>query len=434
MNVQIFSGIFFEGKGFLCIFAVFRCQRAICAGAGTLYAIMKFRFLHFLFSLFGLFTLSALTGCGKDNPVPVPPPVPEEGSRTVMVYMVANNNLGSADFDADDLEEMRKAVVAGALGPKGHLLVFHEAYGASPVLKAFETDGSLIELKAYDSGSTGVEARTMAEALDDMKAYAIAESYGLILWSHASGWIEDGIREDTEDIAPLSFGLSGRRKMNVSTLARVLEGRGLDFVYFDCCYMMGIETVYQLRRAAPVLAGSPTELPSAGMPYDRTLPFFFAEGEPDLPGAARTTFEHYDGQSGSARTSTMSVVRTAGLEALAQACLPIYGNSLIGMPGAPFEPQRYTATGVETCKYFDFGQYMRELAKDSPERLAAFEKALGDVVVYENATPYLWSSVALKEHSGLSTYIMRGEDDPNCQLLEGLDWSRIEIFPLPDNN
>lgn len=77
---------------------------------------------------------------------------------------------------------------------------------------------------------------------------------------------------------------------------------------------------------------------------------------------------------------------------------------------------------------------MRELAKDSPERLAAFEKALGDVVVYENATPYLWSSVALKEHSGLSTYIMRGEDDPNCQLLEGLDWSRIEIFPLPDNN
>lgn len=364
-----------------------------------------------------------LNSCKSDEPEP---PEPKEGTRTVMVYMVANNNLGSSDFDKDDLEEMLAGVRAGALGEGGRLLVFHEAYEETAVLKEVTPEG-IAELKTYSPESSGIESSTMRLALDDMERLAPAESYGLILWSHATGWIEDGIAERRSTTAscestPLSFGLSRRNKMNITTLADVLEEYDFDFVYFDCCYMMGVETVYELRHCAPVLAGSPTELPSAGMPYDRTLPYFFRSGTPDITGAARTTFEHYDGLSGTARTSTMSVVRTDALEELASATRAIFEVSKAGMPAEPFAPQKYSAVSVSKCNYFDFGQYMRHLGSGHPTLLNNFETALRSAVVYEDATPFLWSAVALTDHSGLSTYILPSYADATDRGYSTLQW------------
>lgn len=379
------------------------------------------RFPFIFSSLVLLFSVCGLTSCHSDEPVP---PGQDSGRRTVLVYMIADNNLGSADFDKDDIAEMLEGVKAGALGDDDRLLVFHEPYGGVPSLKEVTASG-VETLLTYDKDMCGVEASAMRRVLADARSVAPAESRGIILWSHATGWIEDGIRESRGSAAvaaPLSFGLSGRRKMNISTLADVLEGEGLDFVYFDCCYMMGIESVYELRRTAPVLAGSPTELPSAGMPYDRTLSYFFRPGSPDIVGAAKETFDYYDAKSGSARTSTMSVVRTDGLEALASATRAVYEVSKAGMPEAPFAPQRYSATGVERCNYFDFAQYVRHLAADHPTLVAAFDAALASTVVYEDATPYLWSSVALSDHCGLSTYILPTYADASDRGYSELEW------------
>lgn len=366
------------------------------------------------------------SGCHSDEP---PTPGPEAlASRTVLVYMVANNNLGTSGFDASDLAEMLEGVEAGALGPNGRLLVFHEPSDASvPALKEITPEG-VVELISYPAETCGVEEATMRTVLADMKAQAPARSYGLVLWSHATGWIEDGIADDearagSSLATPLSFGASGRKKMNITSLARTLRGQGLDFLYFDCCYMMGVESLYELREAAPVMAGSPTELPSAGMPYDKTLPFFFSEGEADLEGAARTTFDHYNAQTGSARTCTMSVVHTAALPRLAAATRAIYATASAGMPGGGFIPQRYSAVSVERCNYFDFAQYVRRLAAGAdPGLLDEFESALSEAVAYEAATPYLWSAVALTDHSGLSTYILPSYSSASDRGYGTLAW------------
>lgn len=362
------------------------------------------------------------TSCKEHEPAPPDPePSPERSYRTILVYMVANNNLGSTGFDTDDLEEMLAAARVGALGRKNRLLVFHEAYGKNPVMKEVTTEG-LVELKEYGPESA-VEAATMRLALNDMRELAPADSYGLILWSHATGWIEDGITETRADSpAPLSFGLSGRKKMNIKTLADVLRWEDLEFLYFDCCYMMGIESLFQLRRAVPIIAGSPTELPSAGMPYDRTLPYFFRFGAADVVGAARETFDYYDSKTGSARTSTMSVIRTSALDALASATREIFKISKAGMPAAPFAPQRYSAVSTESCNYFDFAQYVRHLGASRPDLVETFDTALADVVVYEAATPYLWSSVPLTHHCGLSTYILPSYAAASERGYSTLEW------------
>ena len=88
-------------------------------------------------------------------------------------------------------------------------------------------------------------------------------------------------------VAPLAFGFDKGQKMNLTTLARTLQGQNFGFVYFDCCYMGSVEVAYELRHA----------MPSNGMPYNRNIRCFFAP-EADLLTAARNTFELYDGEFG----------------------------------------------------------------------------------------------------------------------------------------
>lgn len=73
------------------------------------------RFLLNILLTFCSFCL--LNSCGEaDEPAPPAPPSPsEEVHRTVLVYMLADNNLGWANsFDAYDLDEMVRGAKTAA--------------------------------------------------------------------------------------------------------------------------------------------------------------------------------------------------------------------------------------------------------------------------------------------------------------------------------
>lgn len=101
--------------------------------------------------------------------------------------------------------------------------------------------------------------------------------------------------------------------------------RPFAFIYFDCCYMSGIEVAYELRNATDYIIASATELPSDGMRYDLNLPLLFKQ-QPDVVGAAQTTFEQYDMLSDGDRTCTMSVIRCDALDGLAESTHDIYSS------------------------------------------------------------------------------------------------------------
>lgn len=383
-----------------------------------------------------------LSSCSKDEPVPEKPVEPVE--RTVLVYIVANNNLGYADdpsegivggYDNADIEEMIVAARNGAL-QGNRLIIYHADYMAVPLLKEVTPSGEVVTLSEFEAGVPATSARRMADVIAEVKRVAPAAKYGLILWSHGSGWLENGIVEEppygSAAANPKSFGSDGGKRMNVTTLARVLDGEGFDYLWFDCCHMATVEVVYELRHAADVIVGSVSELPSKGMPYDQTLPWLMA-GEPDYRSAAQAVFDSYDAyrepEDAWKRTCTMSVISTDALDALAAASRQIFALSdrVVGFD----EVQRFTVSGT----YYDFGHYMELLAgidsdgKGSSEALTAayadVERAMERVVTYRNATEWLWKGyryeeVKIERHSGLSTYIVNrpgGEFTSNyCNL------------------
>lgn len=369
-----------------------------------------------------LVSFVALAACSDGDG----PERPDDGRtpRAVLVYMASNNSLSG--YDTHDIVEMKEAAKAGHFG-KSRLLVYRHPRSGNPALMEVEPSGEVVTLKDYDRATSSVSFERMLEVIADMKRLASADNYGLILWSHGQGWLQNGIEDDLAKpqagVAPLSFGADGSSKMNITTLAKVLEGQGFDYVYFDCCFMMGVEVVYQLRNATQAVVGSVMELPAAGMPYDQTLRYLMP-AKPDLEAAAKTTFEYYDRFTGSDRTCAMSVVKTAGLPDLAEATRTIYQSGTPLTDG--FKPQEFMMRNLYVggqCYIFDFEQYARAKSPDDAA-FARWRKAFDGAVTYARSTPKIWDNIAVEHYCGLSSFILKSEESANYNNYKDLDWYR----------
>lgn len=372
----------------------------------------------------------AMTACHGDGP---DQPVAKD-SRTVLVYIVATNNLGSSGFDTDDIAEMKQAIHAGDLR-NGRWLVYRApADGSAPTLTEFTAGGDKI-LKTYSTDVSSVSASRMSDVIDDMKSMATSDKYGLVLWSHGSGWQQDGIDESAGSGAdrqlPLSFGSDFGKKMNVTTLAGVLDGRGIDYVYFDCCYMSTVEVAYELRHAVKYIVGSPSELPTAGTRYDLNMRYMIDGSESALITAATNTFNHYNSQTAAAdRTCTMGVIRTDRLDELAAATAAVYDLTPLPHPGANVTNyrSRYSRQG----KSIDFGEYVSALASAQgidAAIVSRFDKALAAAVLYKAATPKIWDEYPVYSTSGLATYVFNNPDDFDVSGYPELQWAADVVGP-----
>lgn len=152
---------------------------------------MKERVILYLKFLFVLSALAMLSSC-HDTPAPTPQPEVEPAKgRMVLVYQVANNNLSSAANE--DYKEMLAGVAEG-IGEDNHFLVYRHTRSVAPMLVEITPSG-VDTLFTYDTDTYSVEISRMVEVINDAKKYANAEQTGLILWSHGSGWIQDGMTQ-----------------------------------------------------------------------------------------------------------------------------------------------------------------------------------------------------------------------------------------------
>lgn len=359
-------------------------------------------------------------GCSDKKDEPVPPEPVRTVERTLLVYMVANNDLGDEGWDDADIAEMRTAAGTGAISSDRRVLIMHQAPTGKSVLKELKQGGDIDTLLIYDNSESPVTIARMTQVFDDMKELAPARSYGLVLWSHGTGWLQNGVKET----GPLrSYGYDRGRSMNVTSLATALEGRGFDFVYFDCCFMAGVEVAYEMRHATKKIVGSATELPKSGMPYDLSLGYLLRG---DMESAAAATFGYYDSLQGSKRTCTISVVDTSVLDELASATRSIYSTANALPAGS--RPQPYERSS--TSRYYDLADFVRRIS-DSPEATEAWERILERAVTYKAATAAIFNSLSINTHCGLSTYTPVDAADMGTSGYDELQWTTGVASALP---
>lgn len=343
------------------------------------------------------------TGCDSGRSAgteePEVPAAVDSVRRVVLVYMEARNNLYG--FAYDDIEEMRLAEIPADCRLLTYRSIRNEEH---PTLTEILPDGRDTVLATYEAQASAVDPVQMRRVMDDVSRLAPSAELGLVFWSHSSGWRQ-------KKPAARGYGLENGRQMSVSDLGGALQGRKLDFLLFDTCYMGCVEVAYELRGVAPWLVASVCEVPTRGMPYDRTLPGLFDADTPrGLIGAIDANVDFYLSDSDERCPSTMSLIDLTAMEALAEAFEPVFGQEL----PEGYEPQRFSISSPYRDLFFDLGQYM--------EATGAATAALDAAVAHERHTPKIWGRVELSQCSGLSVFLP--------QLSSGLDYTAYDYNTL----
>lgn len=396
--------------------------------------------LQNVFSLLSLAVMSAtLSSCGEKGDGPEIPKV----SRTVLVYMVADNSLGSMGYDRLDIDEMQVAAKAGGLNG-GNLLVYHNRRGTAsgnvPLLLNITKNG-IDTLKRYSDNPEifSTDPARMREVCDDMRRFAPAGDYGLVLWSHGDGWLEPRVSSAQSGVKR-AFGQDRGKTMTVIDLAGALQGQNFSWIYFDCCLMGTAEVVYELRNVSRRIAASGTELPLNGMPYDLNVPMFFSmtPGGADLVGAAQNTFRWYDALSGDSRTCAISVYDTSGFDRLADATREVMAVGFVNFDVNYWDVQPYDRPSIPVCSLYDMEEYIAtmlaaaEIGDETRDTLLAkWKSAFDDCVIYAASTPVLFGDLTMATYCGLGCFIIMQPSETAYRGYKNQSWYRDVVSTAP---
>ena len=211
--------------------------------------------------------------------------------RTVLIYMAGKNDLTNNPYNKhylnNDLEEIKEG--SRKLSSTDCLLVFVRRYQKdnnleTPWLARIQNGEIVDSVSVTDMGITKTDARACdPEVMEQAMHYAYSHypatrDYGLVLWSHSTGWLIENEMPVTRGYG-LDNGnyVNGSGKwINIPTMKNILAKMPhLKFILADCCYFMCLESLYELRSVADYVIGSPAEIPGKGAPYQEIVPAMF---------------------------------------------------------------------------------------------------------------------------------------------------------------
>lgn len=319
----------------------------------------------YLFSAF--FMLSLFSCSDNDEPTPAEDKDAEKVTRTILIYAINNSSLAT-DF-SDDSREILKGVKDAAQSDARVLLYRYDNENTCGLYrvdmdKNAETYFQLI--KSYERKQTSTSPDRINEVITDALALYPNAQYDMIFWGHGSSWAPYFTGHDIVNNGPQkayggeydggkdSKGYPSTNYTEIDELARAIPDHRFQTIWFDCCYMGGIEVIYQLRNKCDFFVAYPTEIYSPGMPYDKTLPYLMNQ-EHNLVAAAGTIADFYNNSR-----YTVAVIDMSKLEPVADVAARVFKTGEIRPDKrALLIYSRYNTVSVPLV---DLRQYLTETA------------------------------------------------------------------------
>lgn len=354
-----------------------------------------------------LYTLLVIVLAACSNEIPEQQPAKRSG-RTVLAYLISNNKAGSLDtYLRDNVIDMYAAL--GNMKESCTLLVFYRPYAGDaplgkPTLMSFYADGRgninnvaaltgaeltfdavchVAQKKEYTMNSQiATDPAVMEEVFTDMQKIAPSDSYGLILGSHATGWMKGN------SVQSKAFGDDGGYNIDIPDLANVLKisfSEKLDFVLFDACMMGNAEVGYELKDVTSHCIASVMETPVYGFPYDQILPYLYTENI-DYPAVCHEFMSFNKTNNLWGTCAVMDCSQMENLASAVKAKLSEWKDALSSV-----SMQNVQQYGVNSYKYFSYDvlDFFRELGRksgvvkttDLNEAIASVQSALNQAVI-----------------------------------------------------
>ncbi len=370
-----------------------------------------------------IIVISSCSHTGNEDPS-------DTSSRTVLVYIMGYNSLGSGGLAKADLDEL----IAGMKGidtSKNNLIVYYSDYGSTPKLYKVKNDGTTETLKTYSS-QVSTDETVMKSVFTDVFSSYPAQSYGLVMWSHGLGWVPMYSSAKTLlQYAGIDQSTGSRKYLNIDVLSNVLSNTKIhfDYILFDECYMSNIETYYDLRSYTDYFIGSPAEIPGPGAYYTNVVPAMFASSSSttstnNAEKVANAYYEYYANKYDAANQQTsnrnnnwiagasIALVKSSTIDNLASATNTIISKYIQNKPAIDIS-NIFCYDKTYSNVFYDLENLIKQYATTS--EYTTWKTAYNNCVVKYNTTATNYSEysyltggplyISMTGTTGLSAYI-----------------------------
>lgn len=335
-------------------------------------------------------------------------------NRTVLVYIGADNNLSNTANS--NIYSMNSCISSGM--DNYNLLVFVDRRDVAPALLHIH-NFKIDTVAKYPERDTS-DPMVLNEVIDDVLANWKAEQYGLVMWSHGTGWLPTNMLHyvaPNMNYSPArrAFAWEDRKGqtpsyscMELDGLVEAIPDDVFDFIVFDACYMGNVEVAYALRNKASQIVSSCYEIVSYGFPY-HTVTRDLLTG--NVLKSCNEFYKYYNSMSGWEQMAGISLVKTEGLDSLARCFRKIiaeYGDTIPGMDVSGIQ----CFDRFKNHVFYDLLDFVEEICPNTGY-LNEFRLQLGECVPYNISTPYIFhgdrEEIKVNSYCGLSVYIPRPE-------------------------
>ena len=376
----------------------------------------------------------AAVGCSKGDFDPIPGSSERGGSSSRgpveqqrhVVIMVSGGHNSLSNYLSEDLEDIAAGYVpvgtaasTNALVILSRLPVNYLSTTSAPVLYRMYKDaqGTVVRdtLRRFTKEDRLFGGDILHEALLTVRDRLPAKSYGMVVSSHASGWVPPGYYESPSTYERRGKGLMsiGQDKddnvsveMDLCDFASALPFT-LDYTILDCCLSGGVEVAWQLRGKSSLVAFTQTETMADGFDYKTLMARLLAEPTPNPRGVCEDFYNYYMAKSGVNQSATISLVDTRKMDNLALVCAQL------------FDAYRAQINGLNGSAVQGFFRYDRHYFYDLQDILVkagitsvaqeTLQNALDECILYKAATPWFMSGTMygfeISNYCGLSMYL-----------------------------
>ena len=364
------------------------------------------------------FIAISMVACHKHHDEPDPPA--KDAEMTILMYMPwsksgTNDNIYS--YFLKNISGMKTAIeYERGLGNKRFLVLIATNESRAYLIDIKYKNGACVNdtLKTYSylTGGNYTSVAGLTSFFNDVKAEAPANSYALIIGSHACGWIPAGqevgakrhvfmARGTNEEELPLIetrwFGNPANEtfQANISTLAAAIRNsfQHTEYILFDDCYMSNIEVAYELKDVSDYLIASTCEVMLAGMPYATIGSSLMNKDYNGVAEGFYNFYKDYVNDQGDPRNyGTIGVTKLSEVQGMANIMKQI--NAQFTFDGDIEEIQRLD--GYTPTIFFDMGDYVKMLCKDA-SLYSSFESQINNLVPYKRHTEKFFSQPSLRE-------------------------------------
>lgn len=349
-----------------------------------------------------LCTLTVLLhGCNDDDNNEHPAVV----DRVLLVYLGGDNNLSGESYDKFEVIRRGWKPTAGS-----RILVYHDATDATPLL--LEIGGQTIEqYEPENSADPAVFRRVIAKA----KSLYPQARFNLLVFSHASGWLPQGAYSDPRLCSIIT---DNKHEMELKDFAAAIPNGMFGCIFFETCFMAGIETAYELKDKTRYIAASSAEILSPGFTalYEKHV---YSLLNDDPREFIRAAFSYFDNQAGYMRSATFSVTDTQQLDALAA-----YVKAHCDLAKeVPIDEIQYFDR-YNSRLFCDFGDYYSRLLETDQQKQQQ-QSLIDACVVWKASTSDFmlqYGGFDIEKHSGLTAYIRQDRYPKLNNSYTALSW------------